>query len=126
MLKNEAAESLFKLLSLCPEDVPIPMDAVSIIWEVCQSEQATKVNVLAVRADASYGSGHWYEGGGLYRHVSLVRTSAVHVEQEGSQVYGSRVYGPRVHASQVHASQVYWSDESRVCRCEPHPCPARL
>ena len=33
-------------------------------------------NVLAVRADASYGSGHWYEGGGLYRSVHLVKSPA--------------------------------------------------
>lgn len=32
-------------------------------------------NVLAVRADASFGSGHWYEGGGLYRNVRLVHHS---------------------------------------------------
>ena len=29
-------------------------------------------NVLSVRADASFGSGHWYEGGGIYRPVQLV------------------------------------------------------
>jgi hypothetical protein len=28
------------------------------------------VNNLALRSDASFGSGHWYEGGGIYRDVS--------------------------------------------------------
>lgn len=33
-------------------------------------------NVLAVRVDASFGSGHWYEGGGILRPVHLVHTAA--------------------------------------------------
>ncbi|KAJ9447260.1 Beta-galactosidase BoGH2A [Diplonema papillatum] len=33
-------------------------------------------NVIAIRVDASYGSGHWYEGGGLYRKVHLVCVNA--------------------------------------------------
>lgn len=40
-------------------------------------------NVLAVRADASYGSGHWYEGGGLYRPTRIVHVPAVHVAPNG-------------------------------------------
>ena len=31
-------------------------------------------NVLALRVDSSFGSGHWYEGGGLQRRVWLVHT----------------------------------------------------
>ena len=31
----------------------------------------------------SSGSGWWYEGGGLYRHVRLLRTSPVHVARHG-------------------------------------------
>lgn len=37
-------------------------------------------NVIAVRADASYGSGHWYEGGGIYRPARLVSTPLLHFE----------------------------------------------
>jgi beta-galactosidase len=37
-------------------------------------ESIASPNVLAVRSDASFGSGHWYEGGGLYRSVYLLRT----------------------------------------------------
>lgn len=61
-------------------------------------------NVLAVRVDASYGSGHWcvaaalyalprpphanvsrcrYEGGGIYRPTKLVHTEALHVAPDG-------------------------------------------
>ena len=40
-------------------------------------------HVLAMRVDASYGSGHWYEGGGIYRDVQLVRAPAVHLVPDG-------------------------------------------
>ena len=36
-------------------------------------------NTIALRADASFGSGHWYEGGGIYRPVRLVRTALLHL-----------------------------------------------
>lgn len=31
-------------------------------------------NVLTLRADASFGSGHWYEGGGIYRLVNVIKS----------------------------------------------------
>ena len=40
-------------------------------------------NVLAVRADASYGSEHWYGGGGITRPVQLVHFSAPQSLVEG-------------------------------------------
>lgn len=36
-----------------------------------------------------HGSGWWYEGGGLYRHVNLVRASALHIEQDGLFAYSN-------------------------------------
>ena len=40
---------------------------------VYQSEGgAAAVNVIAVRVDPTFGSGHWYEGGGINRPLSLV------------------------------------------------------
>lgn len=41
------------------------------------------VNTLAVRADGSYGSGHWYEGGGIYRPVVLVLVPSRHIVEGG-------------------------------------------
>jgi hypothetical protein len=41
----------------------------------------------------AHGSGWWYEGGGLYRHVNLVRTSLIHVEQDGLFVYSNLTWG---------------------------------
>lgn len=45
-----------------------------------------KPNVIAVRVDASLGEGWFYEGAGIYRNVTLVRTSKVHVPQWGTFV----------------------------------------
>ena len=36
-------------------------------------------NYLVVRMDASFGDGWFYEGAGIYRHVWLTKTDAVHV-----------------------------------------------
>jgi beta-galactosidase/beta-glucuronidase len=39
--------------------------------------------VLAIRADGSFGSGHWYEGGGIYRSVHLQRLPPLHFAHDG-------------------------------------------
>ncbi|XP_065198692.1 beta-galactosidase BoGH2A-like [Sycon ciliatum] len=41
------------------------------------------VNVIAVRVDASFGSGHWYEGGGIYRKTYLIATGHTHFVHSG-------------------------------------------
>ena len=43
-------------------------------------------NVLAVRTDATQPEGWYYEGGGLYRHVWLIKTSPVYIPYGGLQV----------------------------------------
>jgi beta-galactosidase len=43
-------------------------------------------NVVAVRVDPRKFEGHWYEGGGIYRHVYLTALSPVHVGQWGTYV----------------------------------------
>ena len=40
-------------------------------------------NVLAIHVDGSYGSEHWYSGAGIYRHVWLERSPAVHASDNG-------------------------------------------
>ena len=52
-------------------------------------------NVLAVFVDGSRGSGHWYEGAGIWRHVRLIRAGmlsidhhAVFVQQQGLALSG--------------------------------------
>jgi beta-galactosidase len=43
-------------------------------------------NCIAVRVDASFGDGWFYEGAGIYRHVWLTRTDALHLERFESTV----------------------------------------
>ena len=43
-------------------------------------------NYIAVRVDASFGDGWFYEGAGIYRHVWLTKTDAVHLGQWESTV----------------------------------------
>lgn len=58
-------------------------------------------NVLAVRVDNSdQPNCRWYSGSGVYRHVWLVRTGAVHVERWGTYVTTPRV-SPELAAIQV-------------------------
>jgi beta-galactosidase len=43
-------------------------------------------NFLVVRMDASFGDGWFYEGAGIYRHVWLTKTDALHLAQWESRV----------------------------------------
>ncbi len=43
-------------------------------------------NFLVVRMDASFGDGWFYEGAGIYRHVWLMKTDALHLVQWESYV----------------------------------------
>ena len=43
-------------------------------------------NYLVVRMDASFGDGWFYEGAGIYRHVWLTKTDALHLGQWESYV----------------------------------------
>lgn len=43
-------------------------------------------NVLVVRVDATEHEGWFYEGGGIYRHVWLTKTSPLHIEHWGNVV----------------------------------------
>ena len=44
-------------------------------------------NTIAVRVDATYEEGWYYEGAGIYRHVWMHKTSPLHVAQYGTFVY---------------------------------------
>lgn len=46
-------------------------------------------NVVALRVDASFGDGWFYEGAGIYRHVWLTRMDAVHLGRWESVVRSS-------------------------------------
>jgi hypothetical protein len=54
-------------------DLPLH-SAPDVRYGAAAAESSASNNVLAVRVDASFGSGHWYEGGGLQRRVHLLHT----------------------------------------------------
>ena len=43
-------------------------------------------NVVCVRADATMEEGWYYEGGGIYRHVKLLKTDVVHIPTNGVSI----------------------------------------
>ena len=58
----------------------------NVSW-TCRLDNATSLftgkNVLALRVDPSFGSGHWYEGGGINRPITLVATPKLHFVEGG-------------------------------------------
>jgi tetratricopeptide (TPR) repeat protein len=65
VLKDDMAESIFVGLGLCPEDVPVPVAAVQLIYEVMTGKMATAVTVaesLAKLADRSLLQGSAVNG----------------------------------------------------------------
>ena len=46
-------------------------------------------NVLSLHVDATNGTGWWYEGGGLMRHMYLVKAAPLHVLADGAWAYAN-------------------------------------
>jgi beta-galactosidase len=73
-------------------------------------------NVIAVRVDATIGEGWFYEGAGIYRHVRLVKTAALHVPKWGVFVRPQLAAG----RAELHISTevVNAGPRSRQCRVQ--------
>ncbi|KAJ9436228.1 Beta-galactosidase BoGH2A [Diplonema papillatum] len=50
----------------------VRLDNISSVAYGGDAQSSTGGNVIAIRTDGTYGSGHWYEGGGIYRDVRIV------------------------------------------------------
>ena len=122
------------------------------------SIKAAEKNAIAVFVDPDngdgggrdHGSGWWYEGGGLYRHVNLVKASKLHIAEDGIFAYSNITHSdagleawnggtPRRYRSlclsphlspesaallgqsSVGQSSVALQDDCGVC-CAPHVC----
>jgi beta-galactosidase len=59
-------------------------------------------NVVAIRLDNPPESSRWYPGGGIYRNVWLVKTSAVHVAHWGTKITAPEV-SPTAATVQIEA-----------------------
>ena len=49
LLKDVTAESAMQALAVCPEDVPLTMEAVALIWGACVPGQLHKIKATSVR-----------------------------------------------------------------------------
>jgi beta-galactosidase len=72
-------------------------------------------NIIAVRVDASYGAGWFYEGAGLYRHVWLLKTNAVYLGRWESVV-----------RTTLRANSALLALSSVVCNSSEKECAARV
>ncbi len=72
-------------------------------------------NVVTVRADASSYEGWWYEGGGIYRHVWLVKTAPVHIAPWGVFV-----------TSEVHDNVATVTIKTKIINDGDHPATFTL
>lgn len=52
-------------------------------YDITDVAQYGEENVLAVKVDATSPDGWWYDGGGIYRHVSLHSADVVHIAPWG-------------------------------------------
>lgn len=55
-------------------------------FDITRTARYGAENVLVVRVDPRHFEGWWYEGGGIYRHVSLTATDPLHVPTWGTYV----------------------------------------
>ncbi|CAN5373441.1 hypothetical protein BH20ACI1_BH20ACI1_24140 [soil metagenome] len=56
-----------------------PSGYISFVYDLTDKINFGKENIIAVRADTSLQpASRWYTGAGIYRHVRLVKTDAVH------------------------------------------------
>jgi len=53
------------------------------ITDIARFRGDDDVNTIAVRVDATYAEGWWYEGAGIYRHVWLTKNHPLHIEPDG-------------------------------------------
>jgi len=94
----------------------------SFAYDITKVARAGASNTLVVRVDARHNEGWWYEGGGIYRHVWLLKTAPVHVAHWGtfviSKVRGSET-AARPDAIVVVRSTIQNDDLHRAaCRVE--------
>ncbi len=55
-------------------------------YDITKVARVGAENTVAVRVDPREFEGHWYEGGGIYRHVYLTALAPLHVAQWGTHV----------------------------------------
>ena len=75
-------------------------------------------NYLVVRMDASFGDGWFYEGAGIYRHVWLTKTDALHLGRWES-LY-ARLRRPVAQAAWLDLGTVVQNEGTKPENCRVH------
>lgn len=82
-----------------------------------------ELNAIAVRVDADPLQGWWYEGGGIYRHVWLVKRAPVHIVTDGVYAHPRREADGRwvlpVEATVANTGEVPAAAEVEVALLDP-------
>jgi beta-galactosidase len=73
-------------------------------------------NYLVVRMDASFGDGWFYEGAGIYRHVWLMKTDAMHLERWESYVRATI----KDNAATLKLGTIVQNEEKQTEDCRVH------
>ena len=68
-----------------------PSGYASTVYDITEYLNYGGKNVVAVRVDASLEEGWFYEGGGIYRHVWLVKADPLHVAPSRTFIYADLV-----------------------------------
>ena len=58
----------------------------SFYYDITDAAKPGETNTLVVRVDAERNEGWWYEGGGIYRHVWLIKLDPLHIAHWGTFV----------------------------------------
>lgn len=92
-----------------------PYGYISFGYELTPHIKFGQTNVIAVRADNSrQPASRWYTGAGIYRHVRLVTTNAVHIEKWGTFISTPEVSaGSAVVKVKVSANVINQSDSAK-------------
>jgi beta-galactosidase len=71
-------------------------------YDITKIAKAGGENVIVVRVDPREFEGHWYEGGGIYRHVYLTALPPLHVGQWGTCVVSKVPHGEEGSADEAN------------------------
>ena len=90
-------------------------------YDITQIANPGEDNVIAVRVDPRQFEGHWYEGGGIYRHVRLTVLPPLHVAE-----YGTYVISTVPNGDQGADVQANLTIETTVQNEQPRPANYRI
>src|SRR5580658_1467657 len=83
-------------------------------YDITDLAHCGEENTLAVRVDASQFEGWFYEGAGIYRHVWLTKTGALHVAPDGTFVYSQFARNVPEGPATIHVQTSLQNDENSV------------